>query len=356
MSLKSLVLCSDEKIVRVLRRVLSDLEISIEHCSDPDSAIHKLTRQRFESIIIDCTDVKVATSVLKSARSAPCNKRAVAVAIMDGHNGLRAARALMKRERRRNARVPVQLSVALSNPKTGFQQNAPTTDLSEGGMAVQLGQRQKDSGPWQTRFKLPGSENVIEVIGESAWHNPGGQVGIRFVDLQVDAAHELRQWLNQHSPEGEKDDPPVRCRLTDLSLGGCYLEIASPFPSGTRIVLSMRVGDLELHVCGIVRVMHPEVGMGVELAQTTREQRNQVERFIQSLMNAGGTLPELLVEPEGLESVRPEAPAQPADLEDPLLELFQRKAALPAELFLSELRKQRSTHRSESSEESILPA
>ena len=91
MSLKSLVLCSDEKIVRVLRRVLSDLEISIEHCSDPDSAIHKLTRQRFESIIIDCTDVKVATSVLKSARSAPCNKRAVAVAIMDGHNGLRSA-------------------------------------------------------------------------------------------------------------------------------------------------------------------------------------------------------------------------------------------------------------------------
>ena len=35
MSLKSLVLCSDEKIVRVLRRVLSDLEIGIEHCTDP---------------------------------------------------------------------------------------------------------------------------------------------------------------------------------------------------------------------------------------------------------------------------------------------------------------------------------
>jgi CheY-like chemotaxis protein len=380
MSLKSLVLCSDEKIVRVLRRVLSDLEISIEHCSDPDSAIHKLTRQRFESIIIDCTDIKVATSVLKSARSAPCNKRAVAVAIMDGHNGLRsafdmgahfvlykpvsterarssfrAARALMKRERRRNARVAVQLSVALNNPKTGFQQSVPTTDLSEGGMAVQLGKKQKDSGPWHARFTLPGNANVIEVIAESAWHNPGGQVGIRFVDLQVDAAHELRQWLNQHSPEGEKDDPPVRCRLTDLSLGGCYLEIASPFPSGTRIILSMKVGNLELHVGGIVRVMHPEVGMGVELTQTTREQRTQVERFIQSLMNAGGTLPELLVEPEGLEAVRPESPAQPADLEDPLLELFQRKATLPAELFLNELRKQRSTHRSESSEESILP-
>ena len=91
MSLKSLVLCADEKIVRVLRRVLSDLEIGIEHCTDPDGAIHKLTRQRFEAVIIDCTDLKTATQVLKSAHSAPANKRAIAVAIMDGHTGLRSA-------------------------------------------------------------------------------------------------------------------------------------------------------------------------------------------------------------------------------------------------------------------------
>ena len=379
MSLKSLVLCSDEKIVRVLRRVLSDLDISIEHCTDPDGAIHKLTRQRFESIIIDCTDLKVATSVLKSARSAPVNKRAIAVAIMDGHNGLRsafdmgahfvlykpvsterartsfrAARALMKRERRRNARVAVELNVALRNAMTGFQQTVATTDLSEGGMAVQFGKKHKDPGPWQVQFTLPGSEKRIEVAAETAWHNPGGQVGIRFVDLQLDAAHDLRYWLNQHSPEGEKDDPPVRCKLTDLSLGGCYLEIASPFPPRTRIVLSMKAAGLELRVEGVVRVMHPEIGMGVEFTQTTPEQRVQVEKFIQSLMNAGDVLPELLVEPEGLESARAEPPAQCPDLEDPLLDLFRRKAALPAELFLNELRKQRSTHR-ESSEETILP-
>jgi len=48
MSLKALVLCSDEKIVRVLRRVLSDLEIGIEHCTEPDGAIRKLTRQRLK--------------------------------------------------------------------------------------------------------------------------------------------------------------------------------------------------------------------------------------------------------------------------------------------------------------------
>jgi c-di-GMP-binding flagellar brake protein YcgR len=388
MGLKSLVLCADEKIVRVLRRVLSDLEIGIEHCTDPDGAIHKLTRQRFEAIIIDCTDLKTATSVLKSARSAPCNKRAIAVAIMDGHSGLRtafdmgahfvlykpvtterakasfrAARALMKRERRRNVRVAIQVPVALKNDRTGFLQTVATTDLSEGGMAIQFARKQKDPGPWQMGFTLPDSAAPIEVTGEVAWQNPGGQVGIRFANLQVDLAHELRLWLNQHSPESEKDDPPVRCKLTDLSLGGCYLEIASPFPLRTRIVLAMRAGELELRVEGVVRVMHPEVGMGVELTQKTSEQRKQVEQFIHTLMNAGDLLPELLVEPEGLDSAQseaahsepPKSSAQPPELEDPLLELFQQKATLPAELFLTELRKQRSTHRMDSSEETILP-
>jgi len=382
MGLKSLVLCADEKIVRVLRRVLSDLEIGIEHCTDPDGAIHKLTRQRFEAVIIDCTDLKTATSVLKSARSAPANKRAIAIAIMDGHTGLRpafdmgahfvlykpvsterakssfrAARALMKRERRRNARVAIQIAVALKNDRTGFMQSVPTTDISEGGMAVQFPKQQKDPGPWEVHFTLPGTSKAIEVVGEVAWQNPGGQIGIRFTNLEVDLSHDLRQWLNQQSPESEKDDPPVRCKLTDLSLGGCYLEISSPFPPRTRIVLSMRAGELELRVEGVVRVMHPEVGMGVELTQSTNEQQSHVEKFIQTLMKAGDVLPDLLVEPEGLESqpTARTAPAAQQEIEDPLLDLFHNKATLSTELFLNELRKQRRTHHPDATEETILP-
>jgi len=382
MGLKSLVLCADEKIVRVLRRVLSDLDIGIEHCTDPDGAIHKLTRQRFEAVIIDCNDLKTATSVLKSARSAPVNKRAVAVAIMDGHTGLRsafdmgahfvlykpvsmerakssfrAARALMKRERRRNARVQIQVPVTIKNDQTGFLQTVPTSDISEGGMAVQFAKQQKDPGPWNVHFTLPGTSKAVDVVGEVAWHNPGGQIGIRFANLEVDLSHQLRQWLNQHSPESEKDDPPVRCKLSDLSLGGCYLEIASPFPPRTRIVLSMRAGGLELRVEGIVRVMHPEVGMGVEFTQATSEQHSHVEKFIHTLMKAGDVLPDLLVEPEGLESptALKKTSTEESEIDDPLLELFHNKATLPAELFLNELRKQRRTHPSDASEETILP-
>ncbi len=101
----------------------------------------------------------------------------------------------------------------------------------------------------------------------------------------------------------------------------------------------MKVGDMELRAEGAVRVMHPDVGMGVEFKQATPEQRNHVEKFIQTLMNAGDLTPELLVEPEGLEGdAAASGKLAVAEVEDPLLDLFQQKAALPTELFLNELR------------------
>ena len=70
MGLKSLLLCSDEKIVRVLRRVLSDLEIEVDLCPNADAALRKLTRERFEAIVADFAD-EGAMDVLRSARAAP---------------------------------------------------------------------------------------------------------------------------------------------------------------------------------------------------------------------------------------------------------------------------------------------
>src|SRR5437588_1842846 len=90
MSLQALVLCSDEKIVRVLRRVLSDLEVTVQHCQSAEAAIRHLTRQRFEAVIVDCADPETAAEVLKSLRVAPGNKRAVAVVISWCHTVLRA--------------------------------------------------------------------------------------------------------------------------------------------------------------------------------------------------------------------------------------------------------------------------
>jgi len=368
MRLKSLLLCSDEKIVRVLRRTLGDLDIGVELCATADMALHKLTRERFEAIIVDCAGPGSA-DVLRCARTSAGNKRAVAVAILDAASGMRsafevganfvlykpvsaerakssfrAARALMKKERRRNSRVSVNIPLEMSSRESGARFRVSTTDLGEGGLAVSLPRRSKPHGRWGLSFTLPGSAATLQVEAEFAWEGAGTQVGLRFVDQAPEFARQLREWLSRNAADVEKDDPPARCQLTDLSLGGCYLAITAPFPVSTRVTLSMRAAGVELRAEGIVRVMHPDKGMGVEFSQTTPQHRVLLEKFLQLLTANRDVLPELLVEPEGLETESASAAlaaTAAGEAEDTLLELFRNHAALPADSFLAELRKQR---------------
>jgi DNA-binding response OmpR family regulator len=368
MNLRALLLSSDEKIVRVLRRTLGDLEIGVEHCTKSELALRQLTRDRFEAIIVDCAG-EGAEAVLRSARTAPCNKRAVAVAILDHEIGLRsafdigahfilykpvsperarssfrAARALMKKERRRNARVAVRIPVEMSSRESKMKLKVNTTDVGEGGLAVKLQKKIKPHGRWQISFTLPGTASALEIGAEFAWEGTGTQVGLRFTEHSREVARQLREWLSRNSPDIEKDDPPVHCRLTDLSLGGCYLEITSPFPISSRVTLSMSAAGVEVRVEGVVRVMHPDQGMGVEFTQKTQEHRAMLERFLAVLTENREVAPELLVEPEGLESDSLENSKKDSgvsDEDDALLALFREQSALTADSFLAELRKQR---------------
>jgi hypothetical protein len=368
MQLKSLLLCSDEKIVRILRRTLSDLDIGVEHCTAADAALRQLTRNRFEAIIVDCA-VDRSAEVLRGAGSAPVNKRAIAVAILDPEVGLRsafaqgahftlykpvsaersrssfrAARALMKRERRRNARIPVTLPVEMISKEGAGRFNATTTDIGEGGLAINLPKRTKPQGKWTLVLNLPGMSSSLELASEFAWQGTGSQVGMRFLSLSLEVEAQLREWLSRNSPDAEQDDPPVPCSLTDLSLRGCYLSLTSPFPVSTRVTLSMSAAGVALRSPGIVRIMHAEKGMGVEFTQTTREHRASFEKFMAALTENPDALPELMVEPEGLETditTEYETEVGNAPNEDPLLNLFRHHADLGYDEFRSLLGKQR---------------
>ncbi|MGC2449094.1 MAG: PilZ domain-containing protein [Candidatus Sulfotelmatobacter sp.] len=364
MALKSLLLCSDEKIVRVLRRVLGDLEIEVELCLRAETALRKLTRQRFEAIIADLSD-DGASEVLSSARNAPCNKQAVAVAIVEPIVGLkavfqvgahfvlykpvsserakssfRAARALMKSERRRNIRVAVEIPVVMRSSQAGGNIKVTTIDLSEGGMAIALPNRHRPTGRWEIAFSLPGTGRELEIPAEFAWESAKKQGGLRFVQPTEQARQQLQEWLRQNSPEAEQDDPPIRCQLSDLSLGGCYLDISSPFPASSRVTLSMRAAGIEVRVPGLVRIMHPEKGMGVEFTQNTAEHRAALEKFLGLLTENRSLMPELLVQAEGLETDAAPHQRSANDAEDPLLQLFYGEP-LTVEAFHEALQKQR---------------
>ena len=388
MNLKSLLLSSDEKTVRILRRVLSDLEIGVEHCSAADDAIRRITRQRFEAIIVDAANLEEATSVLRGAQVAPVNKRALSIVLVEASMGLkggfgmgahfvlhkpfaverakasfRAVRALMKRERRVQMRVPVQIPVECYGTR---QYKATTIDLCEGGMAIQFTGRVAKEGTLLFSLELPGMHQKLEIHGELAWEGSGDHAGVRFKDASEAQRNSLRQWLNSQLPEPEPDDPPVNCRLTDLSLGGCYLTTVSPFPRGTRVILSIKTSDIEVRAGGMVLVAHPEFGMGVEFLQTTAEQRDHVHRMITILRANPDRSPELLVEPQGLETsfgdgdpgrlqiaasqisetqasstLASAVTASDGASDDALVDLFRNKFQVPVDSFLQQMRAQR---------------
>src|SRR5258708_6574118 len=367
MNLKCLLVSSDEKTVRILRRVLSDLEIAVDHCEATDAAIRKLTRQRFESIIVDCSIPDEGASVLRAAKAAPANNRAIGIVLVDPALGLRggfdmgahfvlhkplsgerakasfrAVRALMKRERRRQLRVAVQVPVEARAFGSAVVYKATTVDLCEGGMAIQFpGPLPKET---QLRFvlDLPAMNHKFEVEGELAWGGHRAQAGVRFKAISEEQLQTLRQWLGSQLPEPEQDDPPVSCTLTDLSLGGCYLKTISPFPQGTRVVLSTKSADLELRASGLVRIAHSEFGMGIEFVQSTSQQHDQVHQLIETLRAIGEKSPELLVQPEGLESASSrDLSATSLPTEDALLDLFRHKSQIPLDSFLEQMREQR---------------
>jgi hypothetical protein len=145
---------------------------------------------------------------------------------------------------------------------------------------------------------------------------------------------------------GEKADPPIRCTVTDISSGACFLRTDSPFPLETRVEMSLCVADCRVRTEGKIRVMHPEFGMGVEFSSKTREHQILMKEIIARLTLSDDLVPEVLVEPEGLDwgndfealSGDSSVPAEMEKLEDTLLDLFRTGALLPKEQFLVELR------------------
>ena len=326
MNLQALLVSKDDNASESLSRVLASFEVAVERSSDPEVAVSRLGEQRFDEVIVDFDEAETATRVLQSVRELTSGANAVTVALISDEGKVRttfgaganfvllkpisatqatatlkAATALLKRERRRAFRVPVQAPVALSIPG-GQEVEAIMLDLSESGVDVLAAQPLCPSSPIGLRFSLPNSRGEISTRGEVAWANPNGQSGVRFTDLNDEIQNQLNQWLAANSAEAlpEEADAVSPCKLTDLSLGGCYVETESPFPEQAVVDLCLKAADMEIHAEGLVRVMHPAFGMGIEFPSRTQEQRTKVGDLIQFLTSRPGTQPELLISPRSL--------------------------------------------------------
>ena len=366
-----LVVTRDDASVLPLKQVLTGFGLSVQVCSH-SSALGRLKGQKFDAVVVDFDDPASAALILQQAYKASSGSSAITAAVLSdrtkvriafraGANfvlykpitaehaeiSLRAAIAIMKRERRRSLRVPVQAPAWLKTG-SGEEFEGIMLMLSENGMEVMSSQPQAQGAQFDFRFSLPEGGSEISGRCEVAWANPNGQSGVRFLDLGEEFRVGIKKWIAASAQNMPNDslESVSHCKLTDLSLGGCYVETQSPFPERVGVVLCLKLSNMEVQCEGFVRVMHPGLGMGIVFASNTQEQRDHVHKFIDFLSSRPGTMPELQVLPGTSGMVElPEDMQQlgTSEFEDPLLELLRNHESLSQEEFLDELKHQRRT-------------
>jgi CheY-like chemotaxis protein len=367
MALTSLVVCAHEPTTEVLRRVLEQLGWSVEHCLSSPEAQARLAQTHFDTVVVDCGDESSAIAVLQKVRQSAGKAAILSVAVVDKESSIhqlfaegvkfvlykpvsedrvwssfRAARSLIKSERRRNNRVSVQASASLDYANI---ENVPATliDLSDQGTAVQSTSHLPTDCRVYFQFALPGHSSLIRLSGEVVWRDANGRVGMRFVSVPTSSRRVLSNWLKNNSPSQSsapqvprtnapilktsapaksanasetgmarlRSTPgnrrgqsrhacrlgadvyrmgvpvPNRCSLSDISEGGCYVEMPTPFPAGTQVEIVVHTQQMKLRTRGVVQSVHPGFGMGVQLNLQGPEDREQVQILIRLLSESG---------------------------------------------------------------------
>ena len=207
MILQALLVSKDDLTAETLIQVLAQFGVAVDRSNAADVALTRLAEERFDQVIVDFDDPEAASLLLEACRriAGPDRKPPVTIALLhdasqirsilgagahfiltkpiaheQAQNTLRAATALLKRERRQSFRVAVQAAVSIriddSNTVEGI-----LLDLSAGGMDVLAAKPLPSAALLRVSFELPDSSGGIEGDAEVAWSTANGQTGLRFL-------------------------------------------------------------------------------------------------------------------------------------------------------------------------------
>ncbi len=352
MALTSLLVCADAEAVQVLSRVLEDLGIEVESCGDPHAARARISKQSFHAVIVDCVDEAAAADFITCVRKTSRNQSTVIVVMVNGRDpvsdifakganfalykpisreraahSIRAARGLIRQERRIQPRFAVQSRASIAY---AGKEEAPASlvDLNDSGLGVRAEDRLPPSCKVYFQFSLPQNDSVVRLAGDVMWQDASGRVGIRFAQIPQGSRKVLQAWVQANSspetsqesetPGSQTDDlmglsaglgllsvsaadrrklerqacrlgaevyrmssrAPIRCTLSDISSGGCYVEASETLPAGTALEIVVRTRALRFGVAGTVLSEHPGFGMGVRFSLRNEEQKKQVQQLI----------------------------------------------------------------------------
>lgn len=375
MTLSALLVCVDQAPAQVLGGVLEELSIRVESCPDFARAAIRLAQERFDVVIVDGESNKDVIALLRDTRASRLNDATLAVAVVAGQesiremfslgvnfvlykpvayvralSSMRAAREVMRKEKRKNARADVHTHATVDYA-TVVQERATLINLAQDGMSVQFGKKLPPVSKVYFQFKLPGQAANIRLSGQMVWQDWKGLAGVQFVDVPKASRRLLTDFLAAHVPSDsrperfrdvtvemeepfqlatisvaeqthgpEKKEPahyaavqelapaghpdadnrrtqlryacrlgaevyrtgtsvPHHCCLTDLSSGGCYLEVPLPFPPGSSVEIVVRTYEMKLRLRGAVQTSHPGYGMGVAFELKTKEEQGNVKKL-----------------------------------------------------------------------------
>ena len=79
----------------------------------------------------------------------------------------------------------------------------------------------------------------------------------------------------------------LSAKTSDLSAGGCFLDMLNPSPEGTEIVVRISRADSTFAARGKVVFQFPNMGMGVMFTSVPTSQQAVLEKWLEELSGGG---------------------------------------------------------------------
>ena len=73
---------------------------------------------------------------------------------------------------------------------------------------------------------------------------------------------------------------PLFGQVSDISQGGCYVQLSQPLKVGTKVSLELLMKIANLRGDGVVCSSHAGRGMGIKFVEMSNEYRDQVKQFV----------------------------------------------------------------------------
>jgi Tfp pilus assembly protein PilZ len=229
--LDGLLFSNDIQVLGVMNQVLGKFAIETETCSELTTALDAVTHRRLDAIIVDWGETHDPARIVRSARKSSPNGSSTIVALVDvgsethallvganfmihkpadmEHAGrcMRAAYGTILQNRRRTARVPVDIPVKAKVVDAEVVE-ARISDISLGGLALQCQQPLRVGCEVLTYFDLPNGSRSIRITGKVVNANSSGRAGIRFSFCPEEDLECLEAWLADELAKLEKAEMP----------------------------------------------------------------------------------------------------------------------------------------------------